>query len=252
MPNRLCARIWSKMARLSILLLTSYCPMDFSLFAWQGPNTAPAQVFYRMHQALSMVQAAIVICGLAAFWVPAAQAATPHSAEQTAQQVCANCHGRQGESAGPAHAHLAGQNAAYITQQLRDFKSGKRDNRAMREMAAELSEAQLVAIGRYYASMKPVPHPVADPALVNTGRLLFTASKAQSGVAACAACHGAQGQGSSNLPRLAGQHPQYLKRQLENFGQREPTPEIAAVHDAASRLSEPDKHAVTRYLSALK
>jgi len=205
-----------------------------------------------MRKALITAQTALVIFGLTAFWVPAAQASTPISIEQTAQLVCANCHGSEGESAGPDYAHLAGQNAAYITTQLRDFMSGRRNNRAMREMAAELSEAELVALGRYYASMKPVPHQVADPTLVHTGRALFEAGKAQSGVPACAACHGAQGQGSSNLPRLAGQHPQYLKRQLENFGQRERTQENAAMHDIASRLSEPDKRAITSYLSGLK
>lgn len=201
--------------------------------------------------ALITARAALVIGGFFSLLVPAAQAATPVSVEETVQQVCANCHGRQGESAGPAYPHLAGQNAAYITKQLHDFKSGRRNNRAMREMMAEYSDADLVALGGYYASMKPVPHQVADPALARAGRVLFNAGRAESAVPACAACHGAQARGSEALPRLAGQHAQYLERQLEDFGQRVRTNDNAVMHDIASRLREQDRRAVASYLSGL-
>jgi len=205
-----------------------------------------------MRGVLITTRAALVVGGLIACLAPAAQAATPASVEQTAQQVCDNCHGRQGESAGPAFPHLAGQNAAYITKQLRDFKSGRRDNRAMREMMAELSDAELIEFGVLYAAMKPVPHTMADAAPARAGRLLFNAGKPQLGVPACTACHGAQASGSNSLPRLAGQHALYLKRQLQDFGQRQRTNDNAVMHDIASRLSEPEMDAVASYLSGLK
>ena len=205
-----------------------------------------------MRGVLITTRAALVVGGLIACLAPAAQAAMPASVEQTAQQVCDNCHGRQGESAGPAFPHLAGQNAAYITKQLRDFKSGRRDNRAMREMMAELSDAELIEFGVLYAAMKPVPHTMADAAPARAGRLLFNAGKPKLGVPACTACHGAQASGSNSLPRLAGQHALYLKRQLQDFGQRQRTNDNAVMHDIASRLSEPEMDAVASYLSGLK
>ena len=205
-----------------------------------------------MRGVLITTRAALVIGSLVAWLAPAAQAGTLSSVEQTVQQVCNNCHGRQGESAGPAFPHLAGQNAAYITKQLRDFKSGRRHNRAMREMMAEHSDAELVELGVFYAAMKPVPHTITDAAPTRAGRLLFNAGKPQSGVPACTACHGAQGSGSNSLPRLAGQHAQYLKRQLQDFGQRQRTNDNAVMHDIASRLSEPEMDAVASYLSGLK
>ena len=171
------------------------------------------------------------------------------SVEQTVQQVCANCHGRQGESAGPAYPHLAGQNAAYITKQLRDFKSGRRNNRAMREMMAELSDGELVDFGVLYAAMKPVPHRGVDPALARAGHALFNAGKPQSGVPACAACHGALGQGSNSLPRLAGQHAQYTVKQLKQFNKRERTNDNAVMHGIASKLTELETKALAAYLS---
>ena len=44
-------------------------------------------------------------------------------AKQTAEQVCAACHGADGNSQIPANPKLAGQHAEYLLKQLRNFKS---------------------------------------------------------------------------------------------------------------------------------
>lgn len=48
---------------------------------------------------------------------------------------CAGCHGNLGKTAIPTHPNLAGQNAAYIVMQLKDFQTGARKNPTMNAMA---------------------------------------------------------------------------------------------------------------------
>ena len=76
-------------------------------------------------------------------------------AQQTATQVCAACHGADGNSATAANPNLAGQHADYITVQLAHFKAGIRVNPIMQGMAATLSDADMRALGIYFSQQKP-------------------------------------------------------------------------------------------------
>ncbi len=57
-----------------------------------------------------------------------------------------------------------------------------------------------------------------DPAAALAGKSL--ALQGRDGVPACMACHGQNGEGNRELgyPRLAGLHPRYLAKQLQDFG----------------------------------
>jgi len=68
--------------------------------------------------------------------------------------TCAACHGANGISAIPIYPNLAGQKEAYIAQQLRNFKSGERNNAIMKGMVMALSEADMDNLAAYYANMK--------------------------------------------------------------------------------------------------
>ena len=61
----------------------------------------------------------------------------------------------------------------------------------------------------------------ADRSLGALGTRIVTQGIPDKGVAACASCHGLQGEGmaASGIPRLAGQSPAYLVRQIESFTQ---------------------------------
>ncbi|NYT28374.1 cytochrome c [Candidatus Thiodubiliella endoseptemdiera] len=48
---------------------------------------------------------------------------------------CSACHGATGKSAIPIYPSLAGQQAAYIVKQLKDFQSGARKDPTMSAMA---------------------------------------------------------------------------------------------------------------------
>jgi cytochrome c553 len=71
----------------------------------------------------------------------------------------------------------------------------------------------------------------------------------QSKVAACAACHGAQGQGTDNdyFPRLAGKPADYLFNQLQNF--REGRRKYPPMNYLVTYLSDDYLHQIATYFS---
>jgi cytochrome c553 len=70
--------------------------------------------------------------------------------------VCAGCHGAAGVSANPLWPNLAGQKDQYLVKQLKDWKSGARNNNPMMTpMAKPLSDADIENLAAYFSSLKP-------------------------------------------------------------------------------------------------
>lgn len=182
----------------------------------------------------------------------AADAALMARAEDIVQGKCFICHGANGESSTPVFPRLAGQHAAYVSRQLSDFLSGRRRSAAMQPMVADLSPEDIKALGIFFEAQPVQAHPVADTALAAQGRALYDKGNKANGVQACNACHGELGQGTEELPRLAGQHALYLETQLRSFSQRLRTNDNAVMHRIASRLSEAEIRALAAYLSGLR
>ena len=66
---------------------------------------------------------------------------------------CIGCHGAGGVSAIPTYPSLKGKDAAFISKNLTDFKSGARSNPTMNAMAAGLSDGDIANIGAYIGSL---------------------------------------------------------------------------------------------------
>lgn len=181
-----------------------------------------------------------------------AAAADAQRAEEIVQGKCFICHGTAGESSSPVFPRLAGQHAAYVARQLADYKNGRRKSSAMQPMVEDLTPADFELLGRYFETRPVQDHVVDDPELAQMGRFIYQRGNAYSGVPACASCHGAGGQGTATLPRLAGQHAQYTERQLKAFNQRERTNDNAVMHSVAVKLTELELKAVASYISGLK
>jgi len=134
--------------------------------------------------------------------------------------VCAACHGSGGNNVGlpPEQPNLAGQNAAYIREQLAMFKSGKRNNVIMSPMAAPLSDQDMADLGAYFATQTPAGLE-ADPSYWKAGEALYKAGDVTRNIPACTACHGPAGQGNSasGYPALRAQHAQYTIKQLQDY-----------------------------------
>lgn len=199
---------------------------------------------------LEKLSTALALC--MALAAAPAMAADLQRAEEIVQGKCFICHGSEGESSSPVFPRLAGQHAGYVARQLADYKSGRRKSSAMQPMVEDLAPADFEALGRYFESRPVRFHPVDDPELALMGRFIYQRGNTYSGVPACAGCHGAGGQGTATLPRLAGQHAQYTERQLKAFNQRERTNDNAVMHSVAVKLTELELKAVASYISGLK
>lgn len=77
----------------------------------------------------------------------AAQRVDPNLGRNLAA-ACANCHGTNGVSQ-PGMPRLAGQPRAYLEQQMRDFKSGKRPATIMHQIARGYSDEQIGVLAAY-------------------------------------------------------------------------------------------------------
>jgi len=71
-----------------------------------------------------------------------------------AQSACAVCHGLNGVSSMPNAPHLAGQPEAYLVEQLRNYRSGKRNHEVMSVIARPLSNADIEGLSAWYSSMR--------------------------------------------------------------------------------------------------
>lgn len=172
-------------------------------------------------------------------------------AKQIVADRCHLCHGTEGEASSAIYPRIAGQHQEYIIKQLTDFRSGKRKG-VMNEMAADLKDDEIIALADYFSAKPPLTHRIRDKELEAVGKYIFHKGNKYSGVAACASCHGNNGEGSKDLPRLAGQHKRYINGQLVDFNQRTRTNDNAIMHSIASQLTELEINAVALYVSGLE
>jgi cytochrome c553 len=189
---------------------------------------------------------------LLAFWaVGALAAADGRPVADLVEGRCALCHGMEGESASAVFPRLAAQHPEYVAKQLRDFRDGRRKG-TMNEMAADLKDGEIAGLAAYFSAKPPLARTPADADLAGVGRYIFLKGNSFSGVAASATCHGQDGHGTQQLPRLAGQHPAYLESQLKDFNLRARSNDNAVMHAIASKLTELEIKAVSVYLGSLK
>jgi cytochrome c553 len=143
------------------------------------------------------------------------------SAAELATQVCAACHGPNGNSISSLFPRLAAQTATYLDAQLKAFRGRVRADPSaqafMWGMSSQLDDETIHQLGLYYAGQTLPHYPGADHALIARGRSVYEQESPNGKVPSCQACHGAQAQGSEAVPRLAGQHASYLVRQLQFF-----------------------------------
>lgn len=98
--------------------------------------------------------AAIIVCTLALAISASAQADVAAGQSAYAAKGCIGCHGAGGKSVVPTYPSLVGRNAAFVSKNLTDFRSGARNNATMNAMAAGLSDADIENLAAYIGSLK--------------------------------------------------------------------------------------------------
>jgi cytochrome c553 len=220
--------------------------------------------------------------------------------------ACGGCHLMSGLGH-PESADLTGFTAAYLTQQMMDFRSGARVDFAARmdAFAKAMTEEQIRQTSEWFASLprqrfvRVVEAPMVPKTFVGQGRMRFVDPAAKGemepigariitlpenqelarlrdprsgfvayvppgsvargkalaesgGAAACTKCHGPELKGQGNIPRLAGNHPIYIVRQLYHF--KEGTrngPNAAQMKQAVAQLTDEDIIALAAYSGSL-
>jgi cytochrome c553 len=159
-------------------------------------------------------------------------------------QTCTACHGEGGASKLPENPILAGQQYYYLYLQLKDFKSGARKSDIMGPLVQPLQPEQMKLLAQFFSKQKwPAIGHAAQNANVEIARRTEEAGE-------CIACHLGDFRGNSAVPRLAGQHAEYLKRTMLDFKNKVRTNAPAMVALFAT-FSEQEIAALADYLASL-
>ena len=148
----------------------------------------------------------------------------------------------------------AGQHASYLYKQLSDYKSGRRKNAIMNGIAATLSEPDMRNLAAYFSAQKAAGGGAKDTELIAMGQKLYRGGVSSIGVPACAGCHAPDGAGiPAQYPRIAGQHPEYTRAQLQYFRSAErdndPNQMMRAI---THRLTDKEVAALAEYIAGLR
>jgi cytochrome c553 len=171
---------------------------------------------------------------------------------------CKTCHGLSGQG---YHGYypmprLAGQQPQYIENQLRAFIEHRRRNAIMANVAHALSPSMLSALAHHFRALDPPPLGGRGPGSA-MGKRIYEEGLPESNVPACSACHGPDARGQDQIPRLAGQLPDYFYSKLVNWsaerGQGSSMPDSSAVMGPTSHnLTKSQIAAVAAYVSGLR
>lgn len=156
--------------------------------------------------------------------------------------LCGYCHGKDGNSIKKDVPNLAGQNPEYLLHQFDLFGKGVRKNYVMERLAKVVTPEERVNIALYYASLK-----------VKLDESLTSSSRGEEVYQSfCFACHGENGRGKRDMPRLAGQQQSFIEKTLRAFKEgksyRDKSPMVAIMR----QVNEKDIPELAAYLSSMK
>lgn len=196
------------------------------------------------------MQRVLLAVALAALAADTLATGNPQQGRDTAV-ICIGCHGVDGNSSSSDFPKLAGQGEHYLAKQLRDFKSGARKEQHMTSMVEAISPADIPNIAAWFASQPRTPN--GNTAHTDAGKQVYFNGIANSGVSACAGCHGDNGHGldAAGFPSLAGQHAAYLTRQLMNFRTGSRSNDNQIMQGIAKDLTDKDIESLAGFIATM-
>src|SRR6516225_3566595 len=202
----------------------------------------------------SVLRAAVLAAAISAAF-PVAACAEEFQAKLL---YCKTCHGlsAQGYFGYFPMPRLAGQQPQYVENQLRAFIERRRTNPVMANVAHVLSPSMVAALANYFESLDPRSIGGAPRGSLAMGKQIFEEGLPESNVPACSACHGSEGKGQNEVPRLAGQLYEYTVSQLTGWakvrGQGSAVNTTAVMAPTARNLTRSQIEAVAAYVSYLQ
>jgi cytochrome c553 len=214
--------------------LDNACPFGGSMTRWE------ARPYRRGAIGLALAAWALASCAQST-------ALDAKAIERGARLIgfCANCHGANGNSTAPEIPNLAGQNAAYLEEQMRRFVDGRRKDPFMAGLIKAMNATERADAIAYLSAQTMQPSvPRAPAAQIAEGQSYFGK--------VCFRCHGEKAMGDASVPRLAGQQPGYVVKSLKRY--RDGTGErLEPVMAANTKLmTDAQIQAVAAYLASLR
>ena len=206
------------------------------------------------------VAAIALACAVAAS-APAADISLPPDpstldARQLVSNACSKCHGPSGNgvSISPLFPVLAGQQSIYIETELKLLRQrGRSDPHArafMWGISRALTDEQIQGVALYFASQPAVSgRPSTNPALAEKGKAIYENGVPERKVIKCIECHGDVAAGTNNVPRLAGQHRDYMALQLRYY--RDGLRENKMMQRNVKNITDDEIAAVSEYIRTL-
>ena len=159
--------------------------------------------------------------------------------------MCAACHGPDGNAKIPGMPSIAGQPTMYTHWQLIKFRDGRRKNDQMTAFVEKLTDGDMADLAAFYASQKPLPRKAkVDPHKAEDG-------KKAAAFYHCTSCHRPDFSGNQQVPRLAGQDIDYLRKLIRGFKERTASDLDGTMTMAAQPITEDDIEILAHYLADL-
>jgi len=159
-------------------------------------------------------------------------------------QLCAACHGPEGNSPDPKIPSIAGQPKLFSETQLVLFREELRKSEQMLPIVRGMKDPEIIKLAEHFSKLpsKGMESGKPDAALLKTG-----AEKAKA--LRCGICHTADFGGQNQVPRLAGQRETYLEAEMRAYrdGKRSGGDTIMAA--ALYGVSDADIRALAHFLS---
>jgi len=161
-------------------------------------------------------------------------------------EACVACHGPDGNSSVPQFPILAGQTSRYLYLELRDFKEGRRKEPLMDPFVQPLTREDMLDLAAFFAAQKP------RPTGFKVDEVRVARGKAKADETLCTMCHLGGFAGQNEIPRVAGQHYEYIVKQLRDFKNRVRTNDAGSMTSVARTLSDQDIEDLGHYLASLQ
>lgn len=160
--------------------------------------------------------------------------------------TCLACHGKNGTSSVPTVPSLGAMPVNYVLTQLYLFREKLRVADPMNAMTAGLTDDDLRALGDVFNKM-PAPLPAAA----------LSASEQETASALisqyhCNSCHGSDLGGQQTIPRIAGQHAEYVRQALVDYKSNARRGYSPAMNEAAQEIKDDEIPLLARYVASFK
>ncbi len=191
--------------------------------------------------------------------------------------VCGACHGADGNSMVATFPKLAGQGEKYLMKQIHDIQDWDKETDPVKKaktgrtvlqmtgILASLNDQDIADIAAYFASQNTqLSGSKKEEVQLNSGiktdalelgRRTYRAGNPSASIPACTGCHNPNGQGNApaGFPRLSGQHPEYIEKQLLAFraGDRTNDGDQMTMRSVTEKMSDAEIKALANYIAGL-